>query len=65
MLGLRFLRHPERRLLFEIAERLGRTVSELLYGSPSHRPLSSLELTEWVALYKLRAYEAEKAQKKR
>lgn len=35
---------------FRLAERLGRTVGELLYGSPSHRPISSAEMTEWIAL---------------
>jgi len=38
---------------------LGRTVEELLEGSPSHRPLSSPELVEWLAFYKLRAYDQE------
>ena len=35
---------------FRLAERLGRTVGELLYGSPSHRAISSAEMTEWIAL---------------
>jgi hypothetical protein len=47
-----------------LAESLGRTVGELLYGSGGHRPLSSAELTEWMALWELRAYEAEQARKK-
>jgi hypothetical protein len=38
---------------FRLAERLGRTVGELLYGSPSHRPISSAEITEWVALQQI------------
>jgi len=38
---------------------LGRTVGELLEGSPAHRPLSSKELVEWQALWNLRAYEQE------
>ena len=59
-----FLKNPERRLLFELAEKLGRTVAELLYGSPAHRPLSSMELTEWAALYTLKAKEQEKEQRK-
>lgn len=54
-----FLHSPTKRLLFEVAERLGRTVGELVHGSPAHRPISSMELTEWAALYSLRAYEAE------
>jgi hypothetical protein len=45
--------------MFMLAETLGRTVEELLDGSPSHRPLSSPELVEWLAYYKLRAYEQE------
>lgn len=49
----------------ELAERLGRTVDELLYGSPSHRPLSSSELTDWIELEKLRAWEHEQARKRR
>lgn len=59
-----FLKHPEKRLLFEIAERLGRTVGELLHGSNAYRPLTSVEFTDWAALFKLRAYEQEQAQKK-
>jgi hypothetical protein len=39
-------------------------VDELLYGGPGHRPLSSLELTEWIALEHLRVWEQEQAQKK-
>jgi len=42
---------------------LGRTVGELLEGSPAHRPLSSTELVEWQAVWKLRAYEQEEANK--
>lgn len=47
----------------ELAERLGRTVEELLDGSPAHRPLSSLELTEWIELFRLRAWESERSRK--
>ena len=47
----------------ELAERLGRTVGELLYGSPAHRPLSSLEMAEWIELQRLRAWESERARK--
>ena len=61
---LDFIKNPERRFLFELAEKLGRTVAELLYGSPSHRPLSSQELTEWTAVWNLRAMEQEEAQRK-
>lgn len=39
-------------------------MAELLYGSPGHRPLSSDELTEWIALEHLRNWEYEQAQKK-
>lgn len=39
-------------------------MAELLEGSPGHRPLSSAELTEWIALEKLRHWEYEQAQKK-
>lgn len=59
-----FLKNPERRFLFELAEKLGRTVAELLYGSPAHRPLTSMELTEWTALWTLKAKEQEKAERK-
>jgi len=59
-----FLKNPERRILFEIAEKLGRTVAELLYGSPAHRPLTSMELTEWTALWTLKAKEQEKAERR-
>ncbi|CAB4156569.1 hypothetical protein UFOVP655_70 [uncultured Caudovirales phage] len=61
---LDFLKNPERRFLFELAEKLGRSVAELLYGSPAHRPLTSMELTEWTALWTLKAKEQEKAERK-
>lgn len=44
---------------------LGRTVGELLYGSGGHRPISSAEMTEWQALFKIRAWEAEQGPKRR
>ena len=50
--------------MFELAEKLGRTVGELLDGSPAHRPISSLELTEWAALWNLRAKEQEDAERR-
>jgi hypothetical protein len=59
-----FLKNPERRFLFELAEKLGRSVAELLYGSPAHRPLTSMELTEWTALWTLKAKEQEKAERR-
>jgi hypothetical protein len=46
-----------------LAERLGRTVGELIYGSGGHRPITSGELTEWVALWELRTWEQEQARK--
>ena len=61
---LDFLKNPERRFLFELAEKLGRTVAEILYGSPAHRPLTSMELTEWTALWTLKAKEQEKAERR-
>jgi hypothetical protein len=64
MPGKVMLQNPDRRFLFELAERLGRTVGELMYGSASHRPISSREVTEWQALWRLRAWEAEQARKK-
>ena len=51
-------------MLFELAEKLGRTVEELLVGSPGHRPISSAEIVEWQAVWKLRHWEAEQARKK-
>ena len=62
--GNDFLKNPEHRFHFELAEKLGRTVAELLYGSPAHRPLSSMELTEWGALYNVRATERELEERK-
>lgn len=56
-----FLKNPHRRMLFELAERLGRTVGELLHGSPGHRSISSNEITEWMALWELRAWEQKQA----
>jgi hypothetical protein len=44
---------------------LGRTVEELLYGSPSHRAISANELTEWEALERIRIWEQEQAMKKK
>jgi hypothetical protein len=43
---------------------LGRTVDELLNGSPSHNPISAVELSEWEALEKLRVWEQEQANKR-
>lgn len=40
-------------------------MGELLYGSPAHRPLSSEELTEWIALDEIRAWEQEQASKRK
>jgi hypothetical protein len=39
-------------------------VAELLYGSPAHRPLSSKELTEWAAVWAIRADEQEEANRR-
>ena len=65
MPGKAFLKSPEKRFLFELAEKLGRTVGELIYGSPAHRPISSMEITEWAALWKLRNWETEQAMKRK
>lgn len=43
--------HPERRAYFELAERLGMPVSELL------ERMSSSEITEWFGLWKVRTVE--------
>lgn len=59
-----FLKNPHRRFLFELAERLGRTVGELMHGSGGFRPISASEVTEWQALWELRAWEAEQAAKR-
>ena len=40
-------------------------MGELLYVSPAHRPLSSMELTEWNAFYLVKEKEREKAEKMR
>jgi hypothetical protein len=64
-LGGGFLKNPERRFLLELAEKLGRTLQELLYGSDTFVPITSAEIVEWAALHKLRAYEAEQASKRR
>jgi hypothetical protein len=44
-----------------LAESFGRTVQELLYGSGAYRPITSAEIVEWAAYYKLKAHDAEKA----
>ena len=49
----------ERRFYFELAEKLGCTVEELL-----HR-ITSAEITEWIVLWKLRAQEAKARANKR
>lgn len=41
----------------ELAEKLGRTLEELLYGSACFRPLSNYELMLWVGLWKQRILE--------
>lgn len=43
--------HPERRAYFELAEKLGMPVSELLDR------MSSSEMTEWFGLWKVRNVE--------
>lgn len=44
----------------ELAERLGRTRQELLFGSGAFEPLSMQELIDWLALARIRANEAKK-----
>lgn len=51
--------------MYELAERLNRTVGELLYGSGGHRPITAHELAEWEALEQVRAWEQEQAAKKK
>lgn len=50
--------------MFFLAEKLGRTVGELMYGSDTFQALSSTELTEWLAHEGLRAAEQEAAMNK-
>jgi hypothetical protein len=47
-----------------LAERLGRTLSELLRGSPGHRAISGLELVEWQQLESIRADERKRANRR-
>lgn len=51
--------------MYDLAEKLGRTVHELLYGGGGYVPISSAEIVEWAAYYKLKAHEAEKAARRR
>jgi hypothetical protein len=51
--------------LYDLAEKLGRTVQELLYGGGGHTPITSAEIVEWAAYYRLKAHDAEKASKRR
>lgn len=45
---------------------LGRTVEELLHGSPGHAPISNAEYGEWVAFLKWEnAYADQQAEKKK
>lgn len=48
-----FLLDNEEYLTYEIAERLGKTVEELLTGHPG--PLSAQEFVNWSAFYTVRA----------
>ena len=50
---------------FDLAEKLGRTVGELLYGSPNHRPITAHELMEWESLHNLRAEEERRANRRK
>jgi len=43
---------------------LGRTVGELLDGSPAHKPLSAMELVEWQAVWQIRNHEQQEAMDK-
>lgn len=52
-------------LLFLIAEKLGRTVEELLHGSPSHRPLSNVEFSFWAARESIKEDYRKQAENKR
>jgi hypothetical protein len=45
--------HPERRFYFALAEKLGMTVGELL------GKISSKELTEWSAYYRIKQVESD------
>ena len=47
-----------------LAERLGRTVEELVWGSPAHRPLAADEMMAWAGYDKIKAWEHERAVKK-
>lgn len=47
--------------MFFLAEKLGRTVGELMWGSEVFRPLSASELTEWIAHEGLRQAEHDAA----
>ena len=54
----------EYRYLFVLAERFGRTVDELLFGSPNHRPLRADEMVAWAGYDKIVGWEREQANKK-
>lgn len=53
----------DRAFQFRLAERLGRTREELLYGGPGHRPISNREYEEWRALAVFDAKYAEQQKK--
>jgi len=46
---------------FILAELLGRTVEELLYGTLAFRPMSSAEMTGWMGYKKIEAWETKQA----
>lgn len=54
-----FLDDQELFLTFAIAERLGKTVAELITGQP--QPLSMSEFVEWGAYFTVKAYYEKKA----
>lgn len=39
-------------------------MDELLYGSPAHRPITSAEISEWFALWKLRQHERQEQERR-
>lgn len=50
--------------LFIIAEKLGRTVEELLHGTEYFKPLSNAEYEGWIALESIKADQRELAKNK-
>lgn len=54
--------NPEMRNLYSLAETLGKTVPEILYGMP--RPMTGQDYNYWLAYFKIKQEEQEAEERK-